>query len=65
MLVLTRKLGQRFLIGDSIAVKVLSAESGKVRLGIEAPPDLRILREELQKGSREWQPVLSVIGKVQ
>jgi carbon storage regulator len=63
MLVLTRKLGQRFVIGDSIIITVLNVESRKVRLGIEAPTDFKILREELQEGSRDWQPALSLVGK--
>jgi carbon storage regulator len=47
MLVLTRRAGERLLIGDNIAVTVVRAERGKVRLGIEAPPDVVVLREEL------------------
>lgn len=48
MLVLTRKIGERILIADSITVTVLDSGSGKVRLGIEAPLQVRVLREELQ-----------------
>jgi carbon storage regulator len=59
MLVLTRKLGQRFVIGDSIIVTVLHVESGKVRLGVQAPSQIKILREELQPCATEWQPVRS------
>jgi carbon storage regulator len=47
MLVLTRRAGERLLIGDNISVTVVSVERGKVRLGIEAPPDVLVLREEL------------------
>ncbi len=47
MLVLTRRAGERLLIGENILVTVVSVERGKVRLGIEAPPDVLILREEL------------------
>jgi carbon storage regulator len=49
MLVLTRKLGEGILIADSIIVSVVQVEKGKVRLGIEAPPEVRVLREELHK----------------
>jgi carbon storage regulator len=47
MLVIARKVGQRFRIGDSIVVTLLGIQGGSVRLGIEAPPDVRVLREEL------------------
>jgi len=49
MLVLSRKIGQRILIGDSIAITVVRVSSGGVRLGIEAPADLAVVREELRE----------------
>lgn len=48
MLVLTRKVGQRVLIGDNVAVTIVRVSQGTVRLGIEAPPETPIVREELQ-----------------
>ena len=48
MLVLSRKVGERILIGDHIAVTVVRLSSGGVRLGIEAPANLVVVREELQ-----------------
>jgi carbon storage regulator len=48
MLVLTRKVGQRILIGENIAVTVVRVSQGTVRLGVEAPPETPIVREELQ-----------------
>ena len=39
MLVLSRKLGERILIGDRIVVTVVKLDRGQVRLGIEAPPE--------------------------
>ncbi len=47
MLVLTRKRGQQIVIGDDITVTVLQSTNGRVRLGISAPPEVAILREEL------------------
>lgn len=47
MLVLTRKRGESIQIGDNITVKVVAIEGGKVRLGIEAPDHVRIMRGEL------------------
>lgn len=48
MLVLTRRAGQRIVIDDNIVVSVVSLKNGQVRLGIEAPPQVHIVREELQ-----------------
>ena len=48
MLVLSRKVGERILIGGNIAVTVVRLNSGSVRLGIEAPANLAVVREELQ-----------------
>ena len=48
MLVLSRKEGERIKLGDSIYITVVRVSSDKVRLGIKAPPDMLVLREELQ-----------------
>lgn len=47
MLVLSRKLNQEILIGDNIVVRVISIKGNQVRLGIVAPPEVAILREEV------------------
>ena len=47
MLVLTRKLGENIRIGDNVKVTVLELKGGQVKLGIEAPPDIPIHREEI------------------
>lgn len=48
MLVLSRKPGERILIGDNIAVTVVRVAQGVVRIGVEAPQDLPIVREEIK-----------------
>lgn len=48
MLVLTRKVDEVLVIGDSIKVKVLGINGNQVRLGIEAPEDVMIDREEVR-----------------
>lgn len=48
MLVLSRKAGERILIGENITVTVVKLTSGGVRLGIEAPAEMPIIREELK-----------------
>jgi carbon storage regulator len=47
MLVLTRKLGQSIMIGNRVEVQVLSVAGEKVRLGITAPKDVSIFRDEV------------------
>ena len=47
MLVLSRKISERIRIGDSIVLTVVKIQGGNVRLGIEAPPEIHIARDEL------------------
>jgi len=47
MLVLSRRVGESIIIGDNIQVRVLKIENGVVKLGIMAPDDVRIYREEV------------------
>ena len=47
MLVLTRKLGETITIGDHVKVTVVGIDKGQVRLGIEAPRDIVVHREEI------------------
>ena len=49
MLVLSRKVGEKILIGDNIAVTVVRVAQGAVRIGVEAPSELSIVREEIRK----------------
>lgn len=49
MLALTRRVGERVLIGKDIVVVVLKVEGENVRLGFEAPRSMPILREEVDK----------------
>ena len=52
MLVLSRKANQGVWIGDSIFVTVLRIEGGRVKLGIEAPKDIQVDREEVRAACR-------------
>ena len=47
MLTISRRAGERILIGDDIVIEVVETGGGNVRLGITAPRELRIYREEL------------------
>ena len=50
MLVLTRKAGERIVIADNVVVEVLEVQGNRVRIGIQAPQGVTILREELLTG---------------
>lgn len=47
MLILSRKADESIIIADTITVKVVSIDKGVVKLGIDAPHDIRVLRSEL------------------
>ena len=47
MLVLTRKIGDSILIGDSIKIQVVNIKGCQVRLGIDAPKETKIFRQEI------------------
>ena len=56
MLVLTRKIGEQIRIGDAITVRVLEVRGSQVRLGVEAPAEVRIYREEIYHPERDATP---------
>jgi len=47
LLVLTRKLGEKIQIGDDISILIMEIKGKQVRLGIDAPPDIKVHREEI------------------
>ena len=51
MLVLSRKQNERIRVGDSVVVTVVRVSGDKVRIGIQAPPHVRVLRDELDDDS--------------
>ena len=53
MLVLTRRLGEMIRVGETVTVRVLEVKGNQVRLGIEAPGDVRIYREEVYRAIRK------------
>ena len=55
MLILTRKVGETVLIGEDIRILVVQIRGKQIRLGIEAPPDLLVLRTE-EKPDSEKKP---------
>jgi carbon storage regulator len=57
MLVLSRKLGQRFQVGPEVRVTVVKIDRNSVRIGIEAPDDVTVYREEIVPGLENDRPI--------
>ena len=51
MLVLSRKVGERIVVGDKVTITIVRMGQGSVRIGIDAPGDMAIVREELLRPS--------------
>jgi carbon storage regulator len=49
MLILGRRVGENIMIGKDITIKVIAIQGGQIRLGIEAPKDIEVHREEIYK----------------
>ncbi len=62
MLILTRKLGEIIRVGDDVTVRVLEIRGNQVRLGIEAPADIRVYREEVYRAIRRENEEATVVG---
>lgn len=60
MLILSRKLDESIMIGDSITLKVIAIDKGVVKLGIDAPSHIRILRSELIRAVEDSNKAASV-----
>jgi carbon storage regulator len=64
MLVLTRRLGEKLIIGGNVTVTILGVKGNQVRIGIDAPRDVKVNREEIHQrilnkkkslnGARHW-----------
>ena len=52
MLVLSRKLNETILIGDNIRVTLLGVDGDKIKVGVDAPRDIKVFREELIEATK-------------
>ena len=53
MLILTRKIGEGIILGDDIRIAILEIRGKQIRIGIEAPPNIVVLREEIYQRIQE------------
>jgi len=65
MLVLTRKVGEKILLGDDIVITITAISGQQIRLGITAPPEIPILRNELVVREDQAEPATGSEGKRQ
>lgn len=55
MLILTRRLGETIMIGDNVAIEIVGIKGGQVKLGIHAPKEVPVYREEIYVRIKEEQ----------
>ncbi len=63
MLVLTRRIGEEIVIGGNIRVTITAIKGDKVRIGVSAPPDVRVDRAEVHARRQEFAPAPDVVAR--
>ncbi|MEE3609808.1 carbon storage regulator CsrA [Avibacterium paragallinarum] len=53
MLILTRKVGESLLIGDDISITILNVRGNQIKVGVNAPKDISVYREEIYQRVKE------------
>ena len=57
MLILSRSIGETLVIGDNIKITILEFKGKQVKIGIEAPADIKVVRDELLDEDRKDSPL--------
>lgn len=68
MLILTRRVGEKLIIGDDVIVTILSLKGNQIRVGIEAPREIKVHRQEVfdrikKEQERETLSVVPSVGR--
>lgn len=63
MLILTRKIGEVIRINDAITIQIMGVKGGQVRIGVNAPPEIAVHREEIYMRIQE-EKVASLENKI-
>ncbi len=63
MLILTRRVGEKLIIGENVTVTVLGVKGNQIRIGIDAPRDVAVNREEIYQRILKEQEALSADGQ--
>jgi carbon storage regulator len=61
MLILTRRVGEKLIIGEDVTVTILSLKGNQIRIGIDAPRSVKVHREEVYERIRKERETLSVV----
>jgi len=61
MLILTRRVGEKLIIGDDVTVTILSLKGNQIRVGIDAPRSIKVHREEVFQRIQKERETLSVV----
>lgn len=62
MLILTRRVGEKLIIGEDVTVTILSLKGNQIRIGIDAPREIKVHREEVYERIRKERETLSVVS---
>lgn len=63
MLVLTRKIGEKLVINGDTVIEIVGIRGGKIRLGVTAPREVSVMREDLWLGTQRKGPLERIKGR--